>query len=385
MPKIAGLVGYRPNESHVEELTAPPYDVIKPGSPLENLLRHRPHSLYHITLGENPEETLKNWIETSVFLNDNEPSLYIYQQTWKDGSRLGVFAAVGVEEYRSGQIIRHEKTFDDKVKGRLALTRKLGLTVEPIFLLTKSKIQNLLQACIKIHSPLYGFTSHFEGHSELDRIYNQIYRIPISSEEGQAIQKVLQSQPLYIADGHHRYHAALLGKQDYTLAYIVQEARIQAYNRVINGKVRFSHIQNTLKFEPTLHFTTPPKHHFCVYHRTGSYLLKAQHVPSDVVGKLDCSILEKELYPHLGVEHAMILDTRYFDYYSETDLDIMKQKVDAGEYDLAIALHPVSIDELVAVADAGLKNPEVVMPEKSTFFAPKILSGLFLYKHKSFG
>ena len=111
-------------------------------------------------------------------------------------------------------------------------------------------------------------------------------------------------------------------------------------------------------------------------------MLKAKKVPEDVVGRLDCSILEKEVYPVLGVEHSMILKHEYFDYYPEWDLATMKAKVDAGEYELAVALHPVSIGELMAVADAGLKDANVVMPEKSTFFAPKILSGLVLYKHR---
>jgi uncharacterized protein (DUF1015 family) len=74
----------------------------------------------------------------------------------------------------------------------------------------------------------------------------------------------------------------------------------------------------------------------------------------------------------------MIMDERHFDYYPEQDLDKAKGAVDGGAYDLAVALHPVSPDELMAVADAGMENPEVVMPEKSTYFAPKILSGLIL-------
>jgi len=74
------------------------------------------------------------------------------------------------------------------------------------------------------------------------------------------------------------------------------------------------------------------------------------------------------------------MDPAHFDYYSESALDTMKAVVDRGDYDIAVALHPVSLEDLMAVADAGLENPNVVMPEKSTFFQPKILSGLFLYR-----
>ena len=76
----------------------------------------------------------------------------------------------------------------------------------------------------------------------------------------------------------------------------------------------------------------------------------------------------------------MVVDPAHFDYYSESALDEMKAAVDRGDYDIAIALHPVNLEELMAVADAGLADPDVVMPEKSTFFQPKILSGLSLYR-----
>jgi len=96
------------------------------------------------------------------------------------------------------------------------------------------------------------------------------------------------------------------------------------------------------------------------------------------VGRLDCHILEKTLYPLLKLDHSMINDPACFDYYPEYELDAMCQQVDDGKYDLAVALNPVVPAELLAVADAGILDPEIVMPEKSTFFAPKILSGLFL-------
>jgi len=149
----------------------------------------------------------------------------------------------------------------------------------------------------------------------------------------------------------------------------------------VNGVKTFAEVKGSLALEPVSAFATPPKHVFALYTKEGAFHLRARTVPSDVVGRLDCSILERELYPHLGLTHSMIQDPAHFDYYPESQLDQMKAAVDGGEYDLAIALHPVSIDELMAVADAGLSDPEIVMPEKSTFFAPKILSGLFVYRH----
>ncbi|MBT8470063.1 MAG: DUF1015 family protein, partial [Deltaproteobacteria bacterium] len=205
-------------------------------------------------------------------------------------------------------------------------------------------------------------------------------RQPEASETGRALQAALGTEPLYIADGHHRYHASLLSEQTHFLCYVTEEAVIQAYNRVINGVRPFSEIAGELQLRPVEAFRTPKKHSFCIYTKDGCFELDAQEVPKDVVGGLDCAILERELYPKLGLTHDMVVDPAHFDYYSEAALDEMKAAVDRGDYDMAIALHPVSLDELMAVADAGLEDPEIVMPEKSTFFQPKVLSGLSLYR-----
>ncbi len=381
MAKINGLNGLRPAPAAAARLVTPPYDVIKEGSPLESFLKKNPSSFYHVTLGPNPAEALTLLQKQRVLVPDEEPAFYVYEQIWKDQARIGFFAAVEVSPYSEGNVVRHEKTFDEKVKGRLAVTRETGYTLEPIFLLTKSHIGTVLDRVRNSGKPLYQFSSDFKELNDLHGIRTRVWRVPENSPEGETLRDAIAQNPLYIADGHHRYHAALLGGQTHAMAYIVEDARILAYNRVIRGKVPFAQAKASLDLVPTDAFATPPKNHFCIHSREGTFLLKAKSVPSDVVGKLDCSILEKELYPHLGVEHPMILKKEHFDYYPEWDLATMKSLVDSDEYDIAVALHPVSIGELMAVADAGLKDPEVVMPEKSTFFAPKILSGLFLYKH----
>jgi len=381
MANISGLKGLRPTPEAANQLVTPPYDVIKEGSPLEKLLSDNPKSFFHVTLGDSPAESLIALQKNGTLIPDDEPCFYIYEQTWKDGGRLGFFAAVEVSPYVEGNVIRHEKTFDEKVKGRQAVTRATGYTLEPIFLLTRSPIGATLESIRSSAKPLYEFSSDFGGYNDLHGIKTRVFRVPEASSEGSQLRAAIGKNPLYIADGHHRYHAALLGGQTHAMAYIVEDARILAYNRVINGAVPFAQIKSSLDLIPASEFVTPPKHQFCIYTKEGAFFLKAKNVPEDVVGRLDCSILEKELYPQLGVDHSMIMKKENFDYYPEWDLATMKSLVDKGEYDLAVALHPVSIEELMAVADAGLKNSEIVMPEKSTFFAPKILSGLILYKH----
>ena len=150
---------------------------------------------------------------------------------------------------------------------------------------------------------------------------------------------------------------------------------------MLRGRKSFADIQAQLALQPAPDFVTPPKHHCCIYTQQGCWQLPFAEVPSDVVGRLDCSILERELYRPLELTHADIADPSRFDYYPESALDQMKAVVDRGDYDAAVALHPVSLAELMAVADAGLEDSSIVMPEKSTFFAPKILTGLFVYRH----
>ncbi|MEM8606561.1 MAG: DUF1015 family protein [Myxococcota bacterium] len=379
MVATIGLTGLRPDPTHVSTITSPPYDVIKPGTPLESRLRDEPDSLFHIILGSQPKQAMDRLASEGKLVEDDEPAYYVYEQSWGDQSRVGVFVAAAVTPYEEMQVIRHEKTFDEKVKGRIAMREATGMHIGPVFVLTRAPIAHALHAVTE-EAPLYDFTSDFGGTSELEGIRNRIWRVPQESEAGGEIQTALGTAPLYIADGHHRYHASLLNGQSHFLAYVTEGAVIQAYNRVINGVVPFSKIRDNLALEPVDAFKTPDKHRFCIYTKEGTYELAAEEIPSDVVGRLDCAILERELYPQLRLTHDMIADPSHFDYYSESALADMRAVVDRGDYDLAVALHPVSLDELMAVADAGLENPEIVMPEKSTFFQPKILSGLFLYR-----
>ncbi len=380
MVEIIGLTGLRPTQATIGAVTAPPYDVIRPGSPLEFWLRAVPNSLYHVTLGTEPAATLGRLIDQGILQHDDEPCFYVYEQKYGAEARTGVLVAARVSDYRQGEIIRHERTFDDKVKGRLELTRTTGYFLEPVFVLTQAAIGPVLEEAKARAEPTYQFVSDFGAASGLHGISNRVFRLKAAGETGVRLKELIGRGPLYIADGHHRYHAALLGGQTHFLAYITDNAKIQAYNRVINGPIRFGSMMNELALRATPEFKTPAKHRFALYSNGRSYLLDAARVPEDVVGRLDCSILERELYPRLGLTHAMTADGRYFDYYPESELDRMKERVDSGEFDVAVALHPISIAELMAVADAGLRDPALVMPEKSTFFAPKILSGIFIQK-----
>ncbi|RLB54284.1 MAG: hypothetical protein DRJ42_09620 [Deltaproteobacteria bacterium] len=381
MVATRGLTGLRPSPADVGRVTTPPYDVIKEGSPLEALLRGEPASFFHVILGDDPKAALERLVADGHLVADDEPAYYVYEQRWGDQSRTGVFVAGAVTPYEAKEVVRHEKTFDDKVKGRIALANETGYTVGPVFVLTKAHLGSLFDEA-KAGDALYEIESDFGGHGDLHGVTSRVFRVPEASDLGSRLKASLAGDRFYIADGHHRYHAALRNEQTHFLCYVTEEARILAYNRVVKGVESFASIKDSLDLEPADEFATPEKHAFCLYSRDGAFTLRAREVPDDVVGRLDCAILERELYPALGLTHSMIADPAHFDYYPESALAQMKARVDAGDYDLAIALPPVSIEELMAVAEAGLDDSDIVMPEKSTFFAPKILSGLFTYRHE---
>lgn len=377
---ISGLVGLRPNPATVADVTSPPYDVIKPGSALEAKLAGSPTSLYHVILGNDPRAALDQLVERGALQEDLEPAFYVYEQRFEGAVRTGVLLAAEVSPYAEGQVIRHEKTFDDKVSGRIALRSATDHTFGPVFTLTKAPLSAAL-APVYSEAPAYAFETDLGGLTDLHGIQNRIWRVPAESPNGKAIQAALAPEPLYIADGHHRYHASLRNEQTHFLCYVTEEAKILAYNRVLRGRKTFESVKSQFNCAEVSELRTPPKNHFCIYTKSGCWEVPFSHVPTDVVGRLDCAILEKELYAALELNHSDIADPARFDYYSESDLKTMREVVDRGEYDAAVALHPVALEELMAVADAGLTDSNTVMPEKSTFFSPKILTGMFIYRH----
>lgn len=375
MANVRGVVGLRPTADSVSRVVCPPYDVIKSGSPLHSRLFDEPASMAHITLGSTPADALERLLRSNELIRDESPAFYVVEQTFGAETRVGVFTATEVSDYGARHIIRHEKTFDDKVRGRIALTEATGQVIGPVFLLTRGHLGEVLDRA-RARPVDLDFMPDFGGGTDLDGVQHRVWRIDESDPLGQAIIDAISPHPLYIADGHHRYHAALKGGLSHALAYVTEDATILAYDRVIKSERPFSDVVASLELEPIEQFDTPAKRTFHLYTRDGVFALRAATVPDDVVGRLDCAILERELYPHLGLTHDHISDPNHFDYYPESALAEMKAVVDAGHYDLAVALHPVSRDELLAVADAGLEDSSIVMPEKSTFFSPKVLTGL---------
>jgi uncharacterized protein (DUF1015 family) len=380
MPKIAGLTGLRPKDSEAAQtISTPPYDVIHAGSGIEQLLLSRNHSMYHIILGNNPKGALENLVSENILVEDTEPSFYVLEQKWNSSRRVGVLVAAEVSPPAEGKIRDHEDTIPSKVEERIRLAKEIGYTTGPVFCIAEKELTTTLNDLIADYKPLFEFTSDFSLHgtivSDLHSIKNRVFKVPQKSNWGELISNPLKDTPFYIADGHHRYEAALKSRQTHFLAYVTPTPFILAYNRLINSDKDFESIKDELDTAPATEFKTPErKGQCCIYTQRGIYTLRFSNIPDDVVGRLDVSLLKRDLYGRLGLDSTKIKDNNHFHYLPETELDEMKNLVDIGKYSMAIALHPVSWEELKAVADAGKR-----MPEKSTYFFPKILTGLFLY------
>ncbi|MBU4311066.1 DUF1015 domain-containing protein [bacterium] len=428
MPEVKGLIGIRPKDNDIaKEFAAPPYDVITYGTKLQTVLSSR-KNLVHIHLrpkeeGEeiynNAKKALKKFRDEGILIEDNEPCYYIYEQEWEGGERIGVICAVEVSDYQEGKIIRHEKTFDDKVTDRLNLRKATGYQMGNILGVVEDKSGELLTLLNNIASsqqPIFNFVCNFEGSSDMEGSINKIYRVPQASEEGKKIPNLLLSENIYIADGHHRYHASLKLGQKFTMMYISPSgsAKIQPYGRVIGNVdeeklANLPHaISNDFDIKGHDKFEVPEKHSFIFYfkvselqkQKTGQALARRhfkdkilkitikpevlEEAKNNPLKMLDASILQNRiLFPYLGLSTENIKDKRYLNYFPGNPVGLaqMKELVDRGnKYQFAVSLAAVDFNELKAVADKGIEDPEIVMPQKSTYFWPKLLSGIILYK-----
>lgn len=234
MVKIQALTGYRPISENIAEVVTPPYDVFN--DTLKALCKARHYSLYHVILGQEPALAWSKLM--AVMQEDTIPSFYMYEEKRPDGSRrTGVLAAAKI----GPDIFDHEETKELKVQGRLKLAQTTSYSFGPVLTLTESDISKVLNKAKKEENQLYEFVSDFGGFSDLDGIINRIFRIKADSPEGMELIKRIRKNPLFIADGHHRYEAAVLNGQQYFLTHIseAKSVRIQAYNEVIKGTVKF--------------------------------------------------------------------------------------------------------------------------------------------------
>jgi len=408
MAKIIPFRGLRPEKSIVNRVASHPYDVIDSDEARE-LAKDNPESFLHIIKPEidldqtislydprvyaKGQENLTAFIQKKILLHDEQPCFYVYKQIMGKHEQTGLVTCASVDEYLQNKIKKHEHTRPEKVNDRVNLMNALSAQTGPIFLAYRQskEIKKIIDTVL-LQKPVNDFVS-----------FNNIRHIFYIINEKKTINKILTSfdsvEALYIADGHHRSEGAAqyclkrktevknyTGNEEFnyflSVIFPENELLILAYNRAVkdlNGltkdQFRIKVNETFIMEEVTGTFNGPAqKNQFGLYIDGKWYVLKAPKgltSSGNAVERLDVSILQNNILdPILDVKDPRT-DTRVKFVGGIKGIHSLMNLVDSGEYTVAFSLYPTEMNQVMDVADAGK-----VMPPKSTWFEPKLLSGL---------
>lgn len=411
MPKVTPFQGIRPTPSLASHIAALPYDVYSRKEACEEV-KKEPLSFLKIDRAEtqfsddistyDPKvyqkacELLKEEIENGHFIKDETPCYYIYELIMDGRSQTGIVACSDIDDYLSGIIKKHENTREEKEIDRINHVDITNAHTGPIFLAyrSRSEINRIVESCKETLPVLYDFTPK-------DNITHKAWCISDDATIKELENLFAQIPCTYIADGHHRCASAVkVGLKrraehpDYTgdeefnrflsVLFPDDQLSILPYNRVVKDLNGYSeedfmkaveaagfHI-SCMKKEPV---SPKEKGSFGMFLNGNWYLLKADEslLSSDPVEGLDVSVLQNHLLaPILGIGDPRI-DKRIDFVGGIRGLAELEKRV-SEDMKIAFSMYPTSIDELLDVADAGL-----LMPPKSTWFEPKLRSGLFIH------
>lgn len=409
MAVIKAFECIRPDEKVADRVAALPYDVYNREEALKEVERE-PLSFLAIDRAETQfdssvdtyadcvydkaRELLDSRIADGTFITDTDKAYYVYELTMNGRTQTGIAACASIDDYNNNIIKKHENTRADKEQDRINHVDRCSAQTGPIFLAYRADevIRNEV-AKAKETKPLYSFTSP-------DGIRHQVYKIS-NAQSVENIEKAFAGiDDIYIADGHHRAASAVkvglkrreehpdyTGEEEFNYFLSVlfpdEELMIMPYNRVakdINGysKEEFiKKIEEKFEIEESAAAVEPAyKAEFGMYLDEKWYKLKAKKdiLSDDPVDGLDVAILQNNLLePVLGI-HDPKTDKRIHFVGGIRGLLELEKRCHT-DCVLAFSMYPTSIAELFAVADAGR-----LMPPKSTWFEPKLRSGLFIHK-----
>ena len=402
----------RPAEDKAEAVAALPYDVVTREEAKE-IGAKNPYSFLHVDCAEIdlPEGTepydsavyeqankyLCTMEQNGILKQDETPCYYIYELTRRGKTQTGLVGCCSIDDYMNGVIKKHELTRAEKEQDRMRHVDTCDANTGPIYLTCRypKELQEMMKDWKEENKPVYDFTAE-------DGIVHRVWVVD-SEMKNQQIKELTETIPsLYIADGHHRAAAAVsVGMQrrekypDYdgteefnyflSVLFPSEELTILPYNRVVSdlhGMDEHAFVAS-LKFNFELMimpgFPCKPveKHCFGMYVGGNWYHLRAWediYAKKDIIGQLDVSILqEKVLSPILGIEDLRN-DQRLRFVGGNHKLSELAQIADETN-GVAFAMFPTSMEELMQIADEGK-----LMPPKSTWFEPKLRSGLFIHK-----
>lgn len=406
MARIEPFKGLRPRKDLVDKVASPPYDVLNSQEARE-FARGNDFSFLHIVKPEidlpegvdlysdkvyaRAKENFERFQNEKILIKDNKKNFYIYKQIWKENIQIGLVAGSSAQDYQDDVIKKHELTREDKEKDRMRHIETLNANAGPVFLTFRQKkeIDNLFEKAIQ-GEPEYDFVSE-------DEVRHVFYVVRDENLINSIKDEFSKVDHLYVADGHHRSASATkikikrekenknhTGNEEYNFFLSVifphNQMKILPYNRVVkdlNGLCKaelFCKISENFEYKETEKKIPDSKHEFCMYIEGKWYLLRAKKGSfdeKDVVESLDVSILQDNLLdPVLGIKNPR-KDKRIDFVGGIRGYKELERLVDKGGYKLGFSLFPTTIDQLFEVADSG-RN----MPPKSTWFEPKLKSGL---------
>lgn len=409
MALVRPFKALRPNLQYTEDVMAPPYDVMNREEAFI-MASKKIHSFLHITRAEidlpislgpyhekvylKAKENLKAFIDEGILTQDPKACFYLYRQEMEGRIQTGLVCTVSVQEYLLGRIKRHELTRTEKEEDRLKHFSYTQAHTEPVFLTYRhrTELSKIIADEIDKSQPLFKVKSE-------DGVLHSLYMVVEEGIISDIIEEFQKIPSLYIADGHHRCQSAARlgleekakrkgreGEYDFFLAVLFpeNELKIFDYNRLIkdiNGyeKEEFLNAIREKAFNlkgPFKKAVRPiKKHTFGMYLKEAWYLLEAESdiLKGDLSDLMDVTILqERILGPLLSIEDPR--KDRRIDFVGGTrGLEELEKRC-REDMEIAFSLYPVGIDELLEISDQGR-----IMPPKSTWFEPKLLSGLFIH------
>lgn len=409
MVVIKPFKAIRPKAELAAKIATLPYDVLD-SEEAADLARENVFSYLHIDKAEidlpadlspyddkvyeKAADSLQDFQAEGWLKKDAEPCLYLYELTMLERVQTGLVVCTSIEDYLENRIKKHEFTRPEKELDRIRHSDACDGNTSPIFLTYRkqAEIDQLIQDWKQQCTPVYDFTSFHEVHH---RVWVIDDLATIQALEAEFSEKV---SALYIADGHHRTESAVkVGQKrladfseapdDAEFRYFLsvlfpkEELEILDYNRVLNVTVP-TDLLEILAADFSVQKTAADQvkplkaKTFGMYLNGQWYELTARDeiIPADVIGNLDVSILQKQVFEKIfGIEDIRT-DKRIDFVGGIRGLDELVRLVDDHQATIAFALYPTTMDDLLKVADAGK-----IMPPKSTWFEPKLLSGLFIH------
>lgn len=403
MVQVRPFPGIRPAADLAAQVACLPYDVVN-STEAQALAADNPYSFFHIDKAEidlphdlspydpqvyqKAEENFQDFLAKGWLIKEQQPLLYLYELTMNGRSQTGLVATTSIDDYTSGKIKKHEFTRPEKEVDRIKHIQACDANTSPIFLSYRDEdhIQRLTSQWQTQKAPIYDFTSYHE-------VQHRVWVIDDSAIIADLTAAFDEVPALYIADGHHRTESAVKvglekranseqsSESDYFLSIIFPESQlaIWEYNRVLNVELPqdfFSQLEQA--FDVAISGVKKPvaQGQIQLYLDSKWYTLtiKKAVIPTDAVGRLDVSILQKQVFEKIFGIMDIRTDKRIDFIGGIRGPEELERLVDSGQWRLAFSMYPTQMEDLLAVADAG-----EIMPPKSTWFEPKLLSGLFLH------